>query len=328
MNRRQCAGLFAGMALVRPVAARGKSAVTWKLATGYRAETFHGRNLAQFAVQAQELTDGALRIELHPNSSMFKLADIWPACEEGKLDAGETIMTSLVKTLPIAGADSVPFVVGSYDDARRMWRHQRPLIERQFAAHGLEPLYAVPWPPQGLFAARPVQSSLDLKGTRMRTYNRTTERIAQLLEAAPVDVPMVDVARALASGRIDTMITSAVTGVENQVWSHVKHYCEINAWFPKNIVFVRQAAMQALAPGQQQAVRRAAQAAEARGWLASIAAAGESVEELRRRGVKVERVSPEFDKEIKRLGERFSLEWIRDVGREANEIFVPYYTQQ
>jgi len=27
------------------------------------------------------------------------------------------------------------------------------------------------------------------------------------------------------------------------------------------------------------------------------------------------------------MGERFSLEWIREVGPEANRIFVPYYTQ-
>jgi hypothetical protein len=38
-------------------------------------------------------------------------------------------------------------------------------------------------------------------------------------------------------------------------------------------------------------------------------------------------VPREFDREIKRMGERFSLEWIREVGAEANRIFVPYYTQ-
>ena len=217
MNRRQCAALVAGLALARPGSAQDRAVVRWKLATGYRAETFHGRNLAQFAVEAAQATQGALAIELHANGALYKLADIWPACEQGQLDAGETIMTSLVKALPIAGADSVPFVVGSYEDARRMWRHQRPLIERQFAARGLEVLYAVPWPPQGLFSTRPVSVSADLKGTRMRTYNQTTVRIAQLLGAVPVDVPMVDVARALAAGRVDTMITSAVTGIGRSV---------------------------------------------------------------------------------------------------------------
>jgi len=72
---------------------------------------------------------------------------------------------------------------------------------------------------------------------------------------------------------------------------------------------------------------RAADAAEARGWAASEAAATQSVDELRRKGVKVERVPRDFAVDLKRMGERFSLEWIRQVGPQANDIFIPYFTQ-
>ena len=34
------------------------------------------------------------------------------------------------------------------------------------------------------------------------------------------------------------------------------------------------------------------------------------------------------EKELKRLGERFSREWVRSVGSEANQLFIPYYTQR
>jgi TRAP-type C4-dicarboxylate transport system substrate-binding protein len=161
----------------------------------------------------------------------------------------------------------------------------------------------------------------------MRTYNATTARIATLLGAEGVDVPMVEVGKAFAEGRIDSMITSAVTGVENKVWGHVKHFYEVNAWFPKNVVFANARAMNGLEPFARDAVLRSAAAAEARGWAASESAAVNSVDELRRNGMKVERVPREFSVEIKRLGERFSLEWLRQVGPEANHIFVPYFTQ-
>jgi TRAP-type C4-dicarboxylate transport system substrate-binding protein len=138
---------------------------------------------------------------------------------------------------------------------------------------------------------------------------------------------MVEVGQALADGRIDSMITSAVTGVENKVWSHLKYYYEVNAWFPKNIVFANLNALNALEPRLRDGLLKASAAAEVRGWAASEAAAASSVEELRRNGMKVERVAREFALEIKRLGERFSLEWIRQVGNEANDIFVPYFTQ-
>ncbi|MGE0498583.1 MAG: TRAP transporter substrate-binding protein [Ramlibacter sp.] len=300
----------------------------WKLATGYRAESFHTQNIAQFAKDVEQASAGALRIEVHPNNELFKLNDIRQAVQDGKVQAGETIMTSMVKEIPIAGADAIPFVVGSYEDARRMWDLQRPLIDRHFAERGLKALYAVPWPPQGLYAGAPVKSSADFKGTRMRTYNSSTVRIAQMLGATPVDVPMVDVNKALASGRMDNMITSAVTGVENQVWGQIKNYYEINAWFPKNIVFVNLKAFDSLNPPVKQAVLKAAQEAETRGWTMSRAVATESTQELKAKGMKVERIPADFEAELKRMGEKFSREWVRTVGNEANNIFVPYYIQR
>ena len=322
MNRRQITSLVLGLGASHAACAQA----VWKLATGYRADSFHTRNLDALAREVGQATNGVLRIELHPDNSFAKLADIAPAVEAGRIEAGETIMSGLVAQIPIAGADSVPFIARTYDDARRLWRHQRPGIERAFTARGLKALYAVPWPPQCLYSTKPIARIGDLRGLRMRTYNRTTVRIAEMTGATPVDVPMADVARALADGRIDTMITSAVTGVDNKVWYGLKYFYDINAWFPKNIVFVNARAFDALDPANRKVLLKAADAAEARGWAASAAAASEAVEQLRRNGMKIERASAEVLMEIKILGERFSLEWVRQVGSEANTIFIPYFT--
>lgn len=323
LDRRVFCVLIAGSAAIGgPVRAQA----TWKMATGYRAESFQGRNIVTFIEEVAAIGGGP-RIELHANNSLFKLGEVAAAVRAGKIELGETIMTSLVAEMPLAGADSVPFVVRNYADAARLWRHQKPVIEGKFTSAGLKPLFAVPWPPQGLYANKPVTQASDLRGLRMRTYNRTTERIAELLGAKPVDIPMAQVGQAFADGRVDCMITSAVTGVENEVWSHVRHYYEIDAWFPKNIVFANLAAFNALPPAVRQDLVKAAAAAEARGWAASERAAGESVAELRRRGMRIDPVSHDLLREIKRLGERFSLEWVREVGAEANDIFIPYYTQ-
>ncbi len=298
---------------------------TWKLATGYRAESFHTENLAQFGRDVEVATGSKLKFELAPNGSLFKLNDIRQAVQDGKVDAGETIMTSMVKDIPIAGADSIPFVVGSYKSALKLWKLQRPGMEREFASHGLKILYAVPWPPQGLYSTRPIRSAADFKSMKMRTYNQTTVRIAEMLGATAVDVPMVDVGSALSEGRVDGMITSAVTGVENKVWGHIKYYYEINAWFPKNIVFVNAKNFDALSPEARATVLIAAAQAETRGWSTSEAVAASSTKELQSNGIKIERLSSDLETDIKRLGERFSREWVRTVGHAASDIFVPYY---
>ncbi len=298
---------------------------TWKIATGYRAESFHTENIAQFGRDVEAATKGQLRIELAPNGSLFKLGDIRQAVEDGKVQAGETIMTSMVKDIPLAGADSIPFVVGTYQRAQRLWDLQRPGIEKAFAQRGLQVLYAVPWPPQGLYATRPIKTLVDFKHLKMRTYNQTTIRIAEMLGAVPVDVAMGDVGRALGEGRLETMITSAVTGVENKVWGPIQYYYEINAWFPKNIVFVSTKSFAQLAPDTRAGVLKAAAEAQRRGWEASETVAQNSTRELQRNGIKIERLSPDLEREIKHMGERFSREWVRSVGNEANAIFVPFY---
>ena len=315
------AASLAGLCLAQPL----PTATSWKLATGYRAESFHTQNIAQFAREVGQASGGQLTIEVFPNSTLAKLADISQAVRDGKAQAGETIMTSMVKDIPMAGADSVPFVVSTYSDAQRLWKLQRPGIEKHFAERGLKLLYAVPWPPQGLHSSKPIRSLADFKGTQMRTYNATTLRIAELLGAKPVDVPMVDVGKALAEGRMDNMITSALTGVENKVWGQIKYYYEINAWFPKNVVFVSSKAFDALKPDTRAAVLKAAGDAETRGWSVSQALASGATEELRANGVKIDRIPADVDIEIRRMGEKFSREWVRSVGSEANSIFVPYY---
>jgi TRAP-type transport system periplasmic protein len=319
------AALLAAGASFAQNSANTTSSITWKLATGYRAESFHGRNLAQFADDVKAATQGQLQIELHPNNSLVKLPEIRAAVESGKVQAGESIMSGLTKEMPTSGADSVPFVVSTYSDAARLWKFQRPLTEKAFAQRGLKALYAVPWPPQGLHSKKPMVTLQDFKGTTMRTYNPSTQRIAELLGAKGIDVPMVEVGKALKEGRMDSMITSAVTGAENKVWGEIKHYYEINAWFPKNIVYVNAKAFAALPAAAQKAVMLAAAQAEQRGWQLSQKAAFDSTEELRANGVKIERIPREIEVALKRLGEKFSREWVSSVGTDANAIFTPYY---
>jgi len=320
MRRWACTLLLAAAAVAAQAGER------WQLATGYRAEVFHTENLRRFAQEVARATAGGLQIEVHPNNVLVRLADIRAEVEAGRIAAGEVIMTGLSQALPVAGADAVPFIVGSYGDAKRLWEHQRPALEQALAARGLLALYAVPWPPQGLYSTRPVKSAADLRGAKMRTYNATTVRIAELLGAVPVEVPMAEVGQALAAGRIDSMITSGVTGVENRVWEQLKYFYDIRAWYPKNLVLVNKARFDALPEAHRQAVREAAQAAEARGWAASEAAAAASLRELAARGMQIESPGFEFRNELRRYGDKFSLEWVRATGREASAILIPYYT--
>jgi TRAP-type transport system periplasmic protein len=317
---------FCGAAAWPWATAAATAAPPAALATGYRADSFHALNLVRYAAAVRAA--GGPAIELHPDNRLVRLADIPAAVGEGRVPLGEAILSGMAAQLPVAVADALPFVVQGYDDAWRLWRHQRPLLAEGFEPLGLVLLFAVPWPPQGLYSRKPVQQSADLRGLKMRTYNPTTERLAQLLGCEPVAVPMVDVAAALQAGRIDCMITSALTGVENRVWKQLGWFCDINAWIPKNAVFANRRWFDALPPAQRQALLNAAPAAEQAGWQASRVAADAAKATLRGQGMRVEHASAVLQGELKRLGERFSIEWLRSTGPLANRLFVPFFSER
>ena len=332
MQRREMLGTVMGALGAVGVMGAGmgdaRAATQWKLATGYKPETLHTQNIEEFTRDVEKATAGDLKIAVHPNNSLVKLPEILGAVQSGKAEAGEMLMSAMVKDVPLAGADSVPFIVSSYKDAHRLWQYQSPLLEKHLIDEkGVVPLYAVPWPPQGLFTVKLVRTKADFQGLKMRTYNATTVRIAELLGAQSVDVAAPDIPKALASGQIDSMITSSLTGVESQIWTHTKYYYELNAWIPKNLVFVQKKALDALSPATRKAVLEAAKAAEERGWALSEAALRASVNELRSHGMAIDRISPDLSKDINRFGEKFSREWVRTVGNDATRLFVPFYTQ-
>jgi len=159
----------------------------------------------------------------------------------------------------------------------------------------------------------------------MRTYNAATQRIAEQLGARPVDVMMTDLSKAMAAGRVEAMITSGATGIDSHAWEQLKYFYDIHAWYPKNIVLVNQAAYAALDAKTQQALRGAAAAAEVRGWQMSQAAETASLSELAAHGMHLDSVDFEFRSEMRRYGERFSVEWVRATGQGASNILIPYY---
>lgn len=325
MQRRS---LIAGAGLVL-LLGKARAAHAWRMATGYSPDAFQTRNVKSFADDAAKDTAGEVTIDVHDNNTLVHLPDIAQAVLDRRIEFGEVLLSSgLPKEITAAGADAVPFLTRSLGDSKRLWECQQPVLERQLAAIGLKALYAVPWPPQCLYSSVPLAHAQDLASLRMRTYNPTTVAIAKLLGAVPVDVPAAEMKQAMAAGRIDTMITSAVTGVEQESWTRMKYCYLINAWSPKNLVFMNAAAWRELGPRLQTLLAQAAARAEARGWSASADAAKSSMAALRAHGMTIEFPSSSMSTSLRRLGERFSREWVRSAGTDANQIFVPYYSAQ
>jgi TRAP-type transport system periplasmic protein len=298
------------------VGAQGK----WDLPSGYGSNTFHVQNLQQFAEGVDKATAGKLKITIHPGASLFKANEIKRAVQSGQTAVGEFILSGASNEAPIFGIDAIPFLATSYPEAKRLDTASRPALVKTLSAQGLKLLYTVPWPPQGLYSAKPVSSVKDLKGTKMRAYNPATSVIANLLGAQPVTIQLAELPAALATGGVDNFLTSSASGVDSKLYENVKYFYDVNAWLPRNAVVVNQKTFDALDKVTQDAVLQQAAAAETRGWQISEQKDGEYMRELAAKGMKVDLTSEGLKKELKVVGDKMTTDWLKAAGDEGKTI--------
>ena len=148
-------------------------------------------------------------------------------------------------------------------------------------------LYAVPWPPQGIYVKKPINSAADLKGVKWRAYSPATARIAELVGAQPVTVQAAELSQAMATGVVESYMSSGSTGYDTKTYEHIKYWYDTQAWLPKNAVIVNKAAFDALDKPTQAAVLKAGADAEARGWALSQKKNGEYIELLKKNGMNI-----------------------------------------
>jgi TRAP-type C4-dicarboxylate transport system substrate-binding protein len=318
---------FAAAAAVVLTAAPAAAQVTWTLPSAYPADNFHSENLGAFARDVTEATGGKLSIAVHPNASLFPAPAIKSAVRIGQAQMGEVLISLHDNEDPIYGVDVVPFLAASYAEARRLWSASKPAIERRLAAQGLMALFAVPWPPQGIYAKKEINAVGDMQGLSWRVYNAGTQRIAQLVGAYPVTIQAADLPQALATGLINAFMTSSATGYDSKAWETMAYFYDTQAWLPKNITFVNKAAFDKLDKPTQETVLRAAAAAEARGWQSSQDKTKWYAEQLAAHGMKVLSPSEELKVGLQRIGERLTSEWIEKAGADGKAVIAAYRKQ-
>ncbi|WP_298260966.1 TRAP transporter substrate-binding protein [uncultured Litoreibacter sp.] len=308
-------------------AATSATAESWDMPTPYGDSTFHTQNISQFADDVRAATDGGLDITVHSAGSLFPHAEIKGAVRNRQVPIGEFFLSRLSNEDLAFGLDSQPFVATSYDDARKLWSVQRPVVTELLAEQGLVPLFSVPWPAQGLYTTGEIATVDDLNGLRFRAYNAALEEFATLAGAAPVQIEASNIPQAFATGQVAAMITSPSTGVNSTAWDFLTHYTPINAWVPKNIVVVNQRMFDGLDAETQAAVLAAAEAAETRGWEMSAAEAKSKTEELAKNGITVYEPSSELSEGLQGIGQTMLTNWKTNASDSAKAILGAYTNQ-
>src|SRR5688572_33234322 len=296
----------------------------WNLPAAYPADNPHSENLVLFAKDVEAATGGKLQITVHAGASLFKAPEIKRAVQTGQAQMGEILLSIHENEDPIYGIDVVPFLATSFPDAMKLYKASKPAIEKKLAAQGIMLLFAVPWAPQGIYAKKELNTIDDMKGLKWRAYNVGTARIGELVGAQSVTVQAAELPQALATGVVNSFMSSGGTGYDSKAWETLTHFYDTQAWIPKDVTFVNKAAFEGLDKPTQEAILKAAATAEARGWKMWQEKAGWYLEQLKAKGMKVQAPSPELAAGFRKIGEELTADWLKKAGAEGQALVEAY----
>ncbi|HEY0213043.1 MAG TPA: TRAP transporter substrate-binding protein [Paenirhodobacter sp.] len=296
----------------------------WVMPSGYPESNFFTQNLRAFIADVDKETNGELKIDLRPNDELMKLDTVKRAVQSGQVPIGEIRFGIYGNEDAMNVLDSVPSLAGNYVESRKLIQAQIPYYDKTFGEKGLKILSYEPWPGQGFFTKFPVNSVDDFKGVSIRIYSASTQQMAELLGFNATILPFAEVPQAFSTGLIQSLFTSAQTGVDIQAWDYAKHFTYSGSMLNKNGIIVNKRAFDKLSPEVQAALVAAGERATDRAFEMSKAAHEATVATLAANGMAVVDASPDLQARLKEIGDTMTADWAAKATPEQKAVLDAY----
>ena len=304
------------------------TAEKWDMPMAYSATNFHSATGAEFAQCVTTGTGGDLEIVTHPGGSLISGNDIKRAIQTGQVQIGERLLSAHQNENALFGFDSIPFLATSFDDADRLWEAAKPELSNLLQSQNLHLLYSVPWPPQGLYFKKEVNSVADMEGIKFRSYNTATARLAELSGMIPIQIEAAEISQAFATGVAESMISSGSTGYDRKVWESLTHFYAVDAWLPRNYVMVNQGAWDSLSDSSKSVINGCASLAEYAGTWRAIHYTEFTLGELAKNGMVVQRAGETLQQELREFGVIMTDEWLENSGETGSAVVDAFHSMK
>jgi len=192
------------------------------------------------------------------------------------------------------------FLITSSDELRTLLKYLRPEIDKIAAKYNQKVLYIVPWPTQYLHLKVKVDTLDGLKGIKIRAATKAAAEMCDAIGMAAVVIPWGDVVPALASGRIEGVTTSSVSGVDGKFWEFLKYVYQTNHSWSIDFVSVNLDTWKKIPPKGQEAMVKLGKELEPKFWDVSIEEDKASLKTLLDHGIQQVEVPPAMMKEMQK----------------------------
>lgn len=301
--------------------------LNWDLVNEYQQNSVHAQTADKFIEELGAASNGEINVTAHHGASLgYKSLDQFDAVGDGAVQLASSYVGAWAGIDPIFLLSSLPFLAPSVEDTRALYEAAKPYYEKVLADANQVFLFATPWPPSGIWANKPVDSIEALKGLKIRTYDANGTVTMRAAGAAPIQLSWADVVPQLTTNGIDAVLTSADGGAAAALWEHQSHFTEVNYAMPLQIVHMNRDTYDSLSDEQKQAVKTAADKAEAFGWNLLEKRVQENYKEMSDHGMTIVKDVPdEFIQKLSEAGQVAIDDWKSKFGEEEAEKLLSDY---
>lgn len=256
-------GVLIGLLLFVPVHAK----TSWNANSVWPPNNHHSVALEEFAAKVKELTGGELEIVVSSGGALgYKGPELLRAVRDGLLPLSDMLISGVAGDENIFTVVTLPFLCRDLNEARILNDVARPYFDKVAEKWNQKILYIAPWPGAGLWTTKKVLTVDDMRGLKTRTYDKNGALVVEATGGTPYALPFSEVYSSLATGLIDSVITSTPTAVDAKFWEVLKFYQPLNITIATNMVNVNLRSFNRLDPKIQEALLKAGAEMEAAMW--------------------------------------------------------------
>jgi len=296
--------LTAGLALILSFATVGLSGaekpLNLKLGTLAPSGSTYHKSLQAMGEKWRNATGGAVRLTIYPGGTQGSESDMVGLMQTGSLDAGLLTAVGLSEIEPgVSGLQNMPMCFRTLDEVDYVGEKLRPLLEKRLAAKGYVVLF---WSDSGwvrFFSTAPVLHPADLRKLKIFSWAGDAHQY-DIWKAAgfnPVSLETAGILQAFLSGTVNAIDTPPLYALACQIDRQARYMLELN-WAPLVGAMVVRAKSWERVPAQsRQTLLEAASEAGRHVKAEGRAENDRAVQAMVKRGLKVQKVSPEIEQE-------------------------------
>jgi len=303
----------------------GVAGTTWNANSVWPPNNHHTIGLEEFAAKVKTATNGELEIVVNAGGALgYKGPELLKAVRDGLVPLSDMLISGVAGDEKVFQIVTLPFLAKDFGEARLLLDTARPYFDKVAANWGQKILYVAPWPGAGLWAKRKIVSVDQMAGLKTRTYDKNGALVVEAVGGTPYALPFSEVYSSLATGLIDSVITSTPTGVDGKFWEVLNYYHPLNITIATDMVNVNLRAFNKLDKQTQETLVRLGKEMEDIMWdkVAKIDKEKEAI--CNQNGIETVPASPALMQDLKKVTEGIRSEWLQDAPPMAKKIYEEF----